>query len=80
VKKLKSLDLPDLIGAVKSKKLPKEALRGVLTRFKVGESEKIELVEPVETLKSNANKELEDYIKKNDAFVDELKKYMSIVD
>lgn len=80
MKKLKSLDLPDLIGAVKSKKLPKEALRGVLTRFKVGESEKIELVEPVETLKSNANKELEDYIKKNDAFVDELKKYMSIVD
>jgi hypothetical protein len=36
VKKMKSLDLPDLIGAVKSKKLPKEAIRGVLTRFKAG--------------------------------------------
>lgn len=59
VKKLKSLDLPDLIGAVKSKKLPKEALRGVLTRFKAVENDKIELIEPVETLKSNANKELD---------------------
>jgi len=43
MKKLKSLDLPDLIGAVKSKKLPKEALRGVLPRFKVGKDDKIEL-------------------------------------
>lgn len=36
MKKMKSLDLPDLIGAVQSKKLPKEALRSVLTRFKQG--------------------------------------------
>ena len=36
VKKLKNLDIPDLIKAVKSKSLPKEALRGVLTRFKTG--------------------------------------------
>jgi hypothetical protein len=36
VKKLKSLDLPDLIKTVKAKNLPKEALRGVLTRFKKG--------------------------------------------
>ena len=35
VKKLKSLDLPDLLQAVQSKKLPKEALRGVLSRFKL---------------------------------------------
>lgn len=51
VKKLKSLDLPDLIGAVKGKKLPKEALRSVTSRFKAGEGDKIELVEPVENLK-----------------------------
>lgn len=41
MKKLKSYDLPDLIGAVKAKKLPKEALRGVLARFKLGENDKI---------------------------------------
>lgn len=35
VRKLKSLDIPDLLQAVKSKKLPKEALRGVLNRFKL---------------------------------------------
>lgn len=35
MKKLKSLDIPDLIKTVKSKKLPKEALRGVLGRFKL---------------------------------------------
>jgi hypothetical protein len=35
MKKLKSVDLPDLIGAVKSKKLPKEALKGVVCRFKM---------------------------------------------
>lgn len=35
MKKLKSLDLPDLIRTVKSKKLPKEALRTVLSRFQL---------------------------------------------
>ena len=64
VKKLKSLDLPDLITTVKSKKLPKEALRGVLGRFKLNE-DKIELVESVDTLKENATKEFETYVKKN---------------
>lgn len=80
MKKLKSLDLPDLIGAVKSKRLPKEALRGVLTRFKAGENEKIELIEPVETLKTNANKELEEYINRNNIFLEELKKYAATVE
>lgn len=80
MKKLKSLDLPDLIGAVKTKRLPKEALRGVLPRFKSGENEKIELVEPVETLRTNANKELDDYINRNNVFLEELKKYAALVD
>lgn len=74
MKKLKSLDLPDLISAVKSKKLPKEALRGVLPRFKVA-GDKIELTESVETLKQNATKQFEDYVTKNNAFLEELKKF-----
>jgi len=35
MKKLKGLDVPDMIKTVKNKKLPKEALRGVLARFKL---------------------------------------------
>lgn len=72
VKKLKSYDLPDLLGAVKAKKLPKEALRGVLPRFKLGENEKLELTEPVESLKENANKAFDEYIEKNETFIAEL--------
>jgi hypothetical protein len=36
MKKLKGLDLPDLIKSVKSKKLPKEVLKGSLKLFRVG--------------------------------------------
>ena len=57
VKKLKSLDVPDLIKTVKAKKLPKEALRGVVSRFKLN-GEDIALIESSEDLKSNATKEL----------------------
>jgi hypothetical protein len=55
VRKLKSLDIPDLLQAVKSKKLPKEALRGVLGRFKL-EGENLELLESKESLQENAKK------------------------
>jgi hypothetical protein len=55
MKKLKSLDLPDLIKTVKAKKLPKEALRTVLSRFQL-DGDKLNLVEPAETLKESAVK------------------------
>ena len=79
MKKLKSLDLPDLCTAVKNKKLPKEALRGVLTRFKLGENGKIELNESIDSLKENANKTFEEYIAKNQAFLEEMKKFNDYV-
>ena len=47
MKKLKSADVPDLIKTVKSKKLPREALRAIISRFKLNDG-KIELVGPVE--------------------------------
>ena len=46
MKKLKNYDLPDLLQAVQSKKLPKEALRGVLGRFKLN-GDKLELNDSV---------------------------------
>lgn len=75
MKKLKSLDVPDLITAVKNKKLPKEALRGVCNRFKMGEGEKIELVESKDVLKENAQKAFEEYTSKNQVFLAELNKF-----
>jgi hypothetical protein len=50
MKKLKSLDLPDIIKTVKAKKLPKEALRSVLSRFKL-DGDKLTLVESADSLK-----------------------------
>jgi hypothetical protein len=41
MKKLKSLDIPDLLNAVKSKKLPKEALKGLICRFKMEKDKEI---------------------------------------
>jgi len=43
MKKLKGYDIPDLIKTVKAKKLPKEALKAITSRF-VFNGEKLELV------------------------------------
>ena len=72
--------MPDLIAAVKAKKLPKEALRAVLPRFKLGENEKIELVDSIENLKENANKDFEEYLNRNSSFLEELKKYEAFIE
>jgi hypothetical protein len=64
VKKLKSFDIPDLLQAVKSKKLPIDALKSVLSRFTI-KDDKIELVEEKGKLKESAINELNEYIKKN---------------
>jgi hypothetical protein len=46
MKKLKSTDVPDLIKTVRAKKLPKEVLKAILSRFRMNEG-KIELVQSV---------------------------------
>lgn len=51
MKKLKGADVPDLIKTVRSKKLPKEALKAISNRFKLNNG-KIELLEPIDTLKT----------------------------
>lgn len=79
MKKLKSLDLPDLVKTVKSKKLPKEALRTVLNRFTIVD-DKLELVESAETLKQNAAKESADFNTKNESFIAEMKKQIEFFD
>ena len=55
MKKLKSLDIPDSIESVKSKKLPKEVLKPIIPRFKL-ENGNIELVDTKEHLKEEALK------------------------
>jgi len=44
MKKLKGYDIPDLVKTVKSKKLPKEALKSITGRFKLSTENKLELV------------------------------------
>ena len=51
MKKLKGYDIPDLVKTIKSKKLPREALRSIVGRFKLGEQKKVELTEGAENLK-----------------------------
>lgn len=51
MKKLKGFDIPDLVKTVKSKKLPKEALRSITGRFKLNGEQKLELVENAQTLR-----------------------------
>ncbi len=74
MKSLKSLDVPDLVKTVKSKRLPKEALRSVLPRFKL-EEENLEMVESSETLKEKALKEYETYNSSNENFTKIIKEY-----
>lgn len=45
MKKLKGFDIPDLIKTVKSKKLPREALKSIAGRFKLNAESKLELTE-----------------------------------
>lgn len=68
MKKLKSSDVPDLIKTVRSKKLPKEALKAIIGRFKLNDG-KVELQDSVETLKSESVSVLEDYINNNNAAI-----------
>jgi len=56
MKKLKGFDIPDLIKTVKSKKLPKEALRSIGGRFKLNEPKKLELADNAENLRNEAKK------------------------
>ena len=54
MKKMKGIDLPDLLKTVKAKKLPKEALKAILDKFDFDEEGKIRLVSPVEELKKES--------------------------
>lgn len=55
MKKLKGYDVPDLIKTVKAKKLPKEALKTISSRFKLNDN-KAELAEPSDKLREEAEK------------------------
>lgn len=43
MKKLKSMDIPDLLKTVKNKKLPREALKSILSRFDFDAEGKLKL-------------------------------------
>ena len=72
MKKLKGIDIPDLVKTVKAKKLPKEALKAITTRFKLNE-EKLQLVQPADKLKEDANKIFDEYVKENELLSNKIK-------
>jgi len=71
MKQLKGFDIPDLIKTVKSKKLPKEALKTILSRFQLN-GEKLELVESTEALKAESKKLFDSYTAANEALTAKL--------
>jgi hypothetical protein len=68
MKKLKSSDVPDLIKTVRAKKLPKEALKAIIGRFKLNEG-KVELNESIENLKAESATVFDEYINNNNAAI-----------
>lgn len=64
MKKLKSLDVPDVLKDVKAKKLPNQALKTILSRFKLTEGE-LQLAEPIEELKKQAQELGEPFLARN---------------
>jgi hypothetical protein len=65
MKKLKGYDIPDLVKTVKAKKLPKEALKSITSRFTLN-GDKVELVESADKLKEEATQIFKDYISSNE--------------
>ena len=65
MKKLKSIDIPDLIKTVRAKKLPKEALKTILKKFEFDLEGKIKLVGSVEDLKAESDANFKEYVSVN---------------
>ena len=78
MKKLKSADVPDLIKTVKAKKLPKEALKAIVPRFKLSEG-KLELTDSVETLKNESTTTLDEYVNGNNAAIAKTKETVAFL-
>ena len=66
MKKMKAIDLPDLLKTVKAKKLPKEALKAILDKFDFDEEGKIKLVSSVEELKKDSESSFKEYTSVNE--------------
>lgn len=68
MRKLKSLDVSDVLKSVKGKKLPKEALKTILPRFRLEKGE-LQLKENVESLKGEATALFTPFVEKNKALI-----------
>ena len=78
MKRLKGSDVPDLIKTVRAKKLPKEALKAIVGRFKMNEG-KLELAESVEALRNESVTVLEEYLSNNNAAVAKTKETVAFL-
>jgi hypothetical protein len=64
MKKLKGLDIPDLLKTVRAKKLPREALKSILNKFSPS-SDGVVLNCSPEKLKEESRQIFEDYLHDN---------------
>lgn len=64
MKKMKNSDIPDLIKTVKAKKLPREALKGILNKFSVTNNQ-ITLNYSAENLKADCSGLYNGYVETN---------------
>ena len=71
MKKMKGADLPDMFKAVKANKLHPKALKSIVSRFRLN-GEDIELAEPLETLKQEAQESLSTYVSNNTEIIQHL--------
>ena len=79
MKKLKSIDLPDLLKTVKSKKLPREALKAIVDKFNFDSEGKIQLLKPIEQLRNESKGNFHDYISVNEELTIKLKEATDLV-
>lgn len=74
MKKLKSMDIPDLLKTVKNKKLPREALKSILSRFDFDAEGKLKLTTSAEDLKSESLASFLEYTSSNEDLTSTLRK------
>ena len=79
MKKLKGLDIPDLLKTVRAKKLPKEALKAIINNFEFNEEGKIKLVTDAAKLKANSVESYKEYTSVNEELTKKLKEATDLV-
>lgn len=78
MRKLKGADVVDVVKTVKSKKLPNQALKIILNRFKVEDGKPV-LAQPLEELKKEASTAFNEFVQNNNEIKEQLDKLQALL-